>query len=96
MIIHQSNFLSPFSRGAEFRKQFMRIGDSLLPHFPGTPVLLLTATAPEATQTSLKQCLHLQFLNDLRLLKVNFTGVPVNYNHIIRIMNVIHTIIIYE
>ena len=48
-----------FCRGTEFRKPFMRIGDSLLPHFPNVPVLLFTATAPEATQALLKNVLHM-------------------------------------
>jgi ATP-dependent DNA helicase RecQ len=46
-------------RGSEFRKEFMRIGDNVLPHFPGVPVLLFTATAPVATQKTLIDLLHL-------------------------------------
>jgi superfamily II DNA helicase RecQ len=47
-------------RGEEFRKDFQRIGQELLPQIPETPVLCFTATAPPAAQTRLQSCLLMQ------------------------------------
>jgi ATP-dependent DNA helicase RecQ len=46
----------------------MRIGDRILPHFPGVPALLFTATSPVTAQKNLIDLLH---LNDPEVVSKN-------------------------
>lgn len=51
-----------------FRKDFLRIGEDLLPLVPKIPVMLFTATAPPATQMELKKALQME---DPKVVEVN-------------------------
>jgi hypothetical protein len=47
-------------RGAEFRKDFSRIGENLLSRFPDIPVMVFTATAPPKAQQQIIKNLNLR------------------------------------